>query len=281
MADLHNTERPAATTAAGPRPAERPHGYARYRLDGCRCYICAYARSRYDENRAKAITAGTWQPWVDAEPVRVHIRYLQDCEMGLRTIAARARVDRKRLQAVLTGRPERGTPPQERMRPQLAAAVLAVEPTLEALAPSTLINPVGTVRRVRALVAVGWPQAHLATHLGMLPSNFGQMLGREHVLVRRALAVRAMYEALWRTDPTEHGATVAGVTRARKHAADRRWAPVGAWDDDTIDDPGAFPDWTGHCGTPEGYREHHRHRIPLCEPCRSAKAEQRQAKAVA
>jgi len=256
---------------------ERDHGYARYRLDGCRCYVCGFARSRYDENRAKAMTAGTWQPWVDAEPVRVHIRHLQACEMGLRTIAAVAGIDRKRLQAVLNGRPERGTAPQEKVRPGLAAAVLAVEPSLENLAPSTLVSPLGTRRRVGALVAVGWPQQHLAAHLGMTPSNFGTMLGRPHVLARRVLAVRAMYDNLWRTDPRERGATAAGIARAKRYAADRGWAPVGAWDDDTIDDPEAFPDWTGRCGTPDGDREHYRLGIPSCRPCRHARnAYQRQ-----
>ncbi|MDX3835646.1 hypothetical protein [Streptomyces europaeiscabiei] len=253
----------------------RPHGYARYRLDGCRCYTCGWARSQYDENRAKALTAGTWKPYVDAEPVRIHIRNLQACDMGLRAIAAAANIDRKRLQSILGGRPERGTGPQETVRPALAAAVLAVEPTLGNLAPNTPISPLGTRRRVHALVAVGWPQHYLACHLGMTPGNFSQMLGREHVLARRALTVRAMYDALWRQDPAEHGATAAGITRARRHAAERRWAPVGAWDDDTIDDPAAYPDWTGQCGTNEGYVTHQNHKIPYCQPCRDARAQYR------
>ncbi len=256
-----------------PAAEGRPHGYARYRLDGCRCYVCGYARSQYDENRTKAITAGNWQPWVDAEPVRIHIRHLQSCDMGLRTIAAAAGVDRKRLQAVITGRPERGTPPQAKIRSALAGAVLAVEPTLENLAPSSLINPTGTRRRAHALVAAGWPQQHLAAHLGMTPSNYGVMLERPNVLARRALAVRAMYDALWNANPADHGATPAGITRARRHAAANGWAPVGAWDDDTIDDPAAFPDWTGQCGTPLGDKAHRRMELlPVCEPCRAARA---------
>ncbi|MFD4258215.1 hypothetical protein ACFWR9_11440 [Streptomyces sp. NPDC058534] len=248
----------------------RPHGYARYRLDGCRCYTCGWARSRYEENRTKALIAGTWEPWVDAEPVRVHVRYLQSCEMGLRAIAARAGVDRKRLQAVLNGRPERGTPPQKTMRPDTAAAVLAVEPTLENLAPNTPISPLGTRRRARALVAVGWPQQHLAVHLGMDPGNFGTMLNREHVLARRALAVRAMYDALWRADPADHGASLGGIARARAYAADRGWAPPGAWDDDALDNPEAHPDWTGQCGTVQGFWAHRYITAPACPPCRDA-----------
>jgi hypothetical protein len=258
----------------------RPHGYARYRLDNCRCYTCAYARNRYDDNRTRAITAGTWQPWVDAEPVRTHIAHLRSCDMGLRTIAAAAGVGRNRLTAIVNGRTERGTVPQVKVRPDLAAAVLAVEPTLENLAPSILISPLGTRRRAHALVAAGWPQhylaLHLALHLGMRPGNYGTMLGRDHVLVRRALAVRAMYDALWNVDPAEHGATAIGIERARKHAAMNGWAPVGAWDDDRIDDPEAFPDWTGQCGTPQGYAAHRYHQIlPACRPCRAARTTRR------
>lgn len=256
--------------------SNRPHGYARYRLDGCRCYTCGYARSQYDDNRNRALAYGTWHPWTDAEPVRIHIRHLQSCGMGLRTIAARVNVNRQRLQAVISGRPERGTGPQDKVRPALAAAVLAIEPTLDNLAPSTLISPLGTRRRIHALVAVGWPQQYLAAHLGMAPGNFSALLRREHVLVRRALATRHMYDELWRADPADHGATAAGITRARKHAAEHRWAPVGAWDDDTIDDPTAFPDWTGQCGTPTGHRAHQRHGTPTCQPCRDARAQHRQ-----
>ncbi|MCX5000950.1 hypothetical protein [Streptomyces longwoodensis] len=251
---------------------QREHGYARYRLDCCRCYVCAIARSRYDENRTKAITAGTWQPFVDAEPVRVHVRHLQECGMGLRAIAAVARVDRKVLQAVLNGRPERGTGPQEKIRPEAAAAVLAVEPTLENLAPRTLVDATGTRRRVQALVAAGWPQQRLAEYLGMQPGNFGCFLSRASVTVGSVLAVRAMYDALWRVDPVDHGATPAGVERARRYAAAKGWAPFGAWDDDTIDDVNAFPDWTGQCGTPSGAQTHNRLGIlPACLPCKQAR----------
>lgn len=249
----------------------RPHGYARYRLDGCRCYVCGYARSQYDDNRNRAIAYGTWQPWTDAAPVRAHIQTLQSCEMGLRTIAAAAACDRKRLQAIITGRPERGTGPQDKVRPALAVAVLAVEPTLDNLGAATVIAATGTTRRLQALIAGGWPQAHLCGRLAMTPGNFGVTLSRERVIVRTARAVRDVYDDLWRADPAEHGATQGGITRARRYAAERRWAPVGAWDDDALDDPAAFPDWTGHCGTPDGARAHRNARIPICEACRASR----------
>lgn len=261
--------------------SDRPHGYARYKLDGCRCNACGWAVSQYNNARDHAIRRGTWQPWTDAEPVRQHITNLRACSMGLRTIAATAGVNRKLLQSVTTGRPERGTGPQEKMRPAIAAAVLAVEPTLDTLAAKTPIDATGTRRRLQALVAVGWPQQHLARDLGMTPGNFGTCLTREQVIVRTVRAVRVVYDRLWNVDPTEHGATPGGVTRARRHAAERGWPPVGAWDDDVIDDPAAFPDWTGHCGSVEGYEVHRNRRIlPTCQPCRDAMAaHQRERKA--
>ncbi|ONK09496.1 hypothetical protein [Streptomyces sp. MP131-18] len=250
--------------------SDRPHGYARYRLDGCRCYTCAWARAEYDRRRTMAITAGTWQPWTDAAPVREHIQVLQSCGVGLRTIASAAGIDRKRLQALLRGRPERGTPPQAQVRPALAAAVLAVEPTRDTIAPGTPVVAVGTVRRLQALVAAGWPQAHLAAQLGMTGANFGPLLRALRVTAGTARAVRDLYDRLCLADPAEHGASPGGITRARRMAVDRRWAPMGAWDDDTIDDPAPEPDWTGQCGTPSGYYAHRTHRIPACGPCRDA-----------
>jgi plasmid maintenance system antidote protein VapI len=182
-----------------------------------------------------------WQPFVDAEPVRLHLRNLQACSMGLRAVAAAAHVDRKRLQAVLNGRPERGTPPQNHIRPELAAAVLQVEATLDTMAPSTVINAAGTRRRLQALVFAGWPQAHLASALGMSPGNFSTLVKTDRVIVRTARAVRDLYDRFWRADPLRAGVPSGSVTRAKNLATAHRWAPVGAWDDDTIDDPAALP----------------------------------------
>ncbi|MGW1840812.1 hypothetical protein [Streptomyces sp. NPDC002067] len=256
----------------------RPHGYARYRLDGCRCYTCGYARAEYDDNRNRALAYGTWRPWADAEPVRVHVRHLQDCGMGLRPIAAAAGIDRQRLQAVLHGRPERGTGPQERVRPALAAAVLAIEPTLDLLPPTTITSAVGTTRRLQALVAGGWRQRVLSAGLHMAPQNFRLVIKADAVTVRTARAVRALYDEWWAADPADHGASAAGITRARRAATAAGWAPVGAWDDDTIDDPAALPDWTGQCGTYEGCQAHYRLDIPPCLPCRTARAAYRAEK---
>ncbi|MFJ4010837.1 hypothetical protein [Streptomyces sp. NPDC090026] len=224
----------------GGRP-EREHGYAQYKLDGCRCYTCGFANAAYYEARERAIMYGTWQPFVDAAPVREHLLRLRDCDMGLRRVAAVAEVDRKRLQAILTGRPERGTPPQEKVRPALAAAVLAVEPTLDNLGGSTLIGAIGTRRRLQALGACGWPQAQQARRLGWTDNNFSALLRQDHVIVRTALAVRGLYEQMWDLDPRQHGVDNQAYSRALNAARSNDWSPPAAWDDETIDLPGAKP----------------------------------------
>ena len=253
----------------------RPHGYARYKLDGCRCYTCGWAVATYNDQREHAMRRGIWQPWTDAAPVAEHLRNLQQCGLGLRRIAELAGVDRKRLQAILTGRPERGTGPQEQVRPALAAAVLAVEPTFANIAPSTPVGATGTSRRLQALVAGGWPQARLAERLSMTPGNFGTMLHREQVTAATHRAAVALYDQLWRADPAAHGVDNQAISRARNQAKANTWPPVGAWDDDTIDNPSAFPDWTGHCGTPQGYNAHYAGGLPMCQPCREARSEYR------
>ncbi|MEU7317464.1 hypothetical protein [Streptomyces sp. NPDC007083] len=251
---------------------DRPHGYARYKLDGCRCYTCGFAVAEYRDARDHAIRRGTWQPYVDAEPARIHLRKLLACGMGTRTIAEFAQLNRKNIHALLHGRPERGTPPPAQVRPATVAAILAVEPTWQNLPGKTPIAAVGTLRHLRALTAGGWPQSRLGPRLDMTPSNFWALLAREQVTVTTARRVRGLYDDLWRADPRDHGVDNQAYGRARNHARTNQWAPVGTWDDDTIDDPQAYPNWTGHCGTPRGYNAHYSNRIlPVCQPCRDAR----------
>jgi hypothetical protein len=228
--------------------------------------------NRREENlRTRLQAYGQWKPYVDAAPARAHVRALQAYGLGWKRVAALAGVPTGSVSKLLYGSPQRGMGPSKRVRPETAARLLAVQPTPENLGGGAAVDATGTRRRLQALLAAGWPQAQLALRLAMDPGNFGQTLNSERVYAATARAVLALYDELWRTDTREHGVGNQAYSRTRNRARLERWAPVGAWDEDSIDDPAAHPDSTGKCGTPEGYRAHRTARLlPACEPCKQA-----------
>jgi hypothetical protein len=104
-----------------------------------------------------------------------------------------------------------------------------------------LISSAGTVRRLQALVAIGWPQAQLARELGMRWALFADLMRSGYVSDATAAAVRCLYDRLWDKPPAGRYAA-----RARRFAAARDWPPPLGWDEDCgdghdIDDPDATP----------------------------------------
>ena len=255
----------------------RPHGNAKYHLENCRCPVCCKAASDYDNNRRRAIAYGRWQPFVDAEPVRQHVRALGEFGIGSIRAAKLAGVSTGGVSKLLYGDNLRGLAPTKRVRPETALKLLAVEPVLDNLGHRTVVDGTGTRRRLQALVYAGWTQSELARRMQMNRSNFARTIDSGLVEVATLKTVRALYDQLWRTDPVEAGVPAHRATAARQIATSRGWAPIGAWDDDRIDDPAAYPDWTGHCGTPKGRNIHYRIKVPVCQACRNAHTNQQQA----
>lgn len=132
------------------------------------------------------------------------------------------------------------------------------------------LNATGSVRRIDALRAKGYPKDYLAAYIGVqhqnLPPGVG---GSKWIYPAMATKVREMYEKLRETDPRDL-CTETGVRRAEMRAARLGLISPDCWDDDTIDDPDAFPEHTGHCGTQEGWLSHRLYDIPICEACRGA-----------
>jgi transcriptional regulator with XRE-family HTH domain len=216
--------------------ARRPHGYARYRLDGCRCYTCAWARSEYDRKRSQAIAAGTWQPWTDAQPVRDHLVKLRTAGLGLRRIAELAGTTRNSLDALLHGR--RGNPPSPRVRSEIAGRILAVPASApEKAADKAVIDGTGTARRIQALCCLGWSLTAQAQAVGWAVGNYAPLAKPGPVTARTARLVGELYDELsMRPAPDSVPAR-----RARAFAAGKGWVPPLEWDDETIDDPAAMP----------------------------------------
>lgn len=258
----------------------RAHGTnAKYVVDKCRCQSCRKANRDAENYRARHIAYGTWQPYIDAEPVRAHVRTLMDFGIGYLRIADQAGIPRSTIGKLIYGDPRRGQAPSKRVRPSTASKLLAIQAAPERLGTTIGVDPTGTRRRIQALVAMGWPLSQIGARIGIHRSNIGNTLTAPKVRASTDRAVLALYEQLWNADPRQHGVSLHSYNRARNYAAAHGWAPVGAWDDDTIDNPTAFPDWTGRCGTPAGVAAHrHAGLLPACQPCRDAHNAHRRAR---
>lgn len=209
----------------------------------CRCSDDCRARANAYERRRKLDQYYGRSLLVDAAPVREHVRRLQEARMGVDQITVAAGLGRGVIACLLWGQPWKGAPPTARMRPENAAAILAVRPRLALLGERVAVDGTGTRRRLQALTAIGWSQVQLGRELGLTQTRVYQLLSQDRVGAGTALTVRALYNRLWDTPPSPANRFETGaITRARRYAEAHGWCPPMAWDDETIDDPDAAPD---------------------------------------
>lgn len=217
------------------------HGtLSRYKRHGCKCLTCMNRWRDYKAHVARQTAYGRWQPLVDAEPVRAHVRQLMAAGIGIARIAELAGVSQPTIGHLLYTKGEQA--PTRRMQRAKAAAVLAVRPTRDALADGAQIDATGTRRRLQALIAMGWTQGAIARHLGMHPRPVSTLVHTRKVTASTARRITAAYDQLWNADPLKHGVTAQAAARSRNEATRKGWPGPLAWDDATIDDPAATPD---------------------------------------
>jgi len=221
-----------------PPSRNRPHGYAKYKLEGCRCYPCCLAVSVYNAKRERGIAYGTWQPFVDAGPVREHVLALRAAGLGRRRLHVLSGVPERTIEQLINGKP--GKQPSKKVRVATAEALLAVKKDAEP-ADHMPVDATGFLRRMRALIARGFPGSFLARRLGMTTANFWSRLEREQVWAVTARRGRELYDRLWNQDPLKLGVSAHSCNRARNFALAHGWPGPLAWDDETIDDPKARP----------------------------------------
>jgi hypothetical protein len=208
-------------------------------------------------------------PLIDAEPTRRHVRNLMAAGVSVVRIAAHAEVGFAIVSGLLYTRgPNR--PRSEKIRYENARRILAVRADQVA---TGCVDAAGTHRRLQALMANGWPQLRLGPHVGLHPVYVNAVLRQTRIYGTTAMNVAAAYDRLWNQDPRQHGVNVGTYKKIRSLARGNGWAPPGAWDDDTIDDPQAHPEWTGHCGTDRGWWIHQRQQLPMCTRCQQAHAD--------
>lgn len=215
---------------------ERPHGYARYKLDRCRCNPCGWAVSQYETHRLAAIAAGTWQPYVDAAPARAHLQALSAAGVGRRRVAELTGIADSAIGRIMYGGPGR-RPPTRRIRPDNERLILAIPVEEAPVADGQNVDATGTIRRIQALHCLGWTFTAMADRIGWTVSNLNMLLTATAVRRTTADLVAGLYEQLSMT----HAPGSGGATRARRHAQQQHWFPPLAWDDDAIGDPAAAP----------------------------------------
>lgn len=119
-------------------------------------------------------------------------------------------------------------------------------------------DPLGATRRIQAMFAAGYGPEWQAQYLGRSTSNVRRIMSGITTRIHMQIddEIRTMFDKLVQVDPVTMGMPEYVALRAQRWARKRLFAPDWAWDDDTIDDPNALPEWTGVCGTARGYRIH-------------------------
>lgn len=202
-----------------------PHGERRCYLRGCRRPECLDAHYRYmsrwrlDQQRGhrRRVPAGRT---VD------HITRLTGAGWSFAQIGTAAGCAHRTIAALVAG--EHRTVATETER-----RVLAVPPGPP---PSPrYVDAVGTMRRIRALAAIGHPFVGIGPAIGLHHSAVSRIACGEapQVLASTARATAEVYRR-WSARP-------GSSARARNHAARSGWPGPLAWDEN-IDDPDARPE---------------------------------------
>lgn len=205
---------------------------------GCRRPECVERFRAYQRERYHSRTAGTWEPFVDAEPVRQHILKLQAADFTPVRISELTGLP---FQTVVGFIRTHGYNGQRRGRkrrctPEVAAKIFAITPDT---AKPGHVDATGSVRRLQALVAAGWPMEHLGPRISSSCKTVRALIRQDRCYGRTAEAVIRVFDELKDQDPEKHGVDRRSATRSRSYAKSRKWATVAYWADrmDVIDDP--------------------------------------------
>ena len=228
--------------------AKHVHGTRQaYVIDKCRCRPCREAINAVRRQESKDKAYGRHDIGrVDAAPIRERCFWLSDNGISLKRLAKLTGISTGTISKLMYGMPSRNIAPRARVEKATAERILAVQPDLSNMAGGRHVDSTGTVRRLQALVAIGWSQARLAKRIGIERSNFLILMSGTRCTVHTVRKVRDLYDELWNQPQAGtdwHSKTAA--TRSRNIATARGWLPPMAWDDDIIDLPEITPDLGG------------------------------------
>lgn len=184
---------------------------------------------------------------VDVAPVIEHIKALATAGVSNARVGKLTGIPQNNIWQIVNGH-------RQFVFASTAAKILAIPPPHVAwsLASDGALTPlVGSQRRLRALMAFGYPGRMLARQIGVQHAVINKITAgnQKHVTARVARAIAELFDELQLTPgPSQI---------SRRRAAVRGWALPLAWDEDSIDDPNAEPEELGstHTTQLEQYRE--------------------------
>lgn len=170
------------------------------------------------------------RPRVPAQLPLAHVHRCLDADMSRQQIATAAGVAVSTIDRLVRG-------DSTMVRDQIARRILAVRPRRP-------VTPIGLTRRVRALAAIGWSVTQIAESAGCNIDTIKDYRKGGGLQVKvSALCIIDAYNSLSMcTPPNRTRYERTSVSGTRNRAARAGWAPPLAWDDESIDDPGATPD---------------------------------------
>ncbi|OII61167.1 hypothetical protein BJP40_06470 [Streptomyces sp. CC53] len=148
----------------------------------------------------------------------------------------------------------------------------------------------GAQRMARGLIAKGFTSRVIAEHAGMSEESMRSLTsgtnrnwqGMKPWTYERFLRAAEKLDA---ASPGDYGVCTTAQKTNKTRSVQKHWAPLGCWELAEIHKPDAIPEWTGACGTEQGYQIHYRekHEFPdpelgtvrACGPCREAHREYR------
>lgn len=189
----------------------------------CTCTPCRAAYARYQRELAAARRSAR-PPKTATGPAAAHLAALAAAGMTYRQICAAAGVGKGTLDRIRAAGQD-GT-----MLTFTAELLLSVPVPVPVTG-----GQLGSVRRLKALAAVGWTLRGLSAELGVDHHGVARIVaGRRATTAQLDRAVRELYDRLYATDgPSRHAAA-----RAKRLG----WAPPQAWASDAdLDSPLAGP----------------------------------------
>ncbi|MYR36310.1 hypothetical protein GTX14_04475 [Streptomyces sp. SID4944] len=222
------------TTTRSRRPIADHGTLSRYKHHGCKCDTCRNGYTAWQRNRYRRRGYGTWQPFVDAEPIRQHILTLHGSGMSYASIAQAAGMYEATLRGFLYALGPK-SPRKEKATHEIAARILAVTPDPML---SGWVDATGTRRRIQALAANGWPMSALATFIGVNSGSVNRFTRQTRVYADTARAVAEVYGKYATASPQDHGVPQWKSDRHRREAQTKQWPDPTWWEDmGRIDDP--------------------------------------------